>query len=114
MRTQDPVFYEQIIRVFPEMQAHERYYRDLDHRGDLAEYSQDFEGVRRWIDEHMGDDPAVYGLAVTCLETINHLRKSAGPEVYPPRYVLNCFMNGSFKRGIRRKFVEPKRRKKVS
>jgi len=98
IRSTTPGFYERVIAVFPEMLAHERYYRELDSEAIHRRYGQSYEGVRAWIEEHITEE-SQYDLAVDRFESVmSRARKT--PDSYPPRHLLNAFMGGGFKREI--------------
>lgn len=92
-----PDFYANIIRVFPEMRAHERYFRDMDREAVHAAYGQSYEGVRQWIEENL--DAAQGELALERFDAVMK-RAAKDPELYPPRYLLTSFMAGGYKREI--------------
>jgi 3'-phosphoadenosine 5'-phosphosulfate sulfotransferase (PAPS reductase)/FAD synthetase len=94
-----PEFYQRVITVFPEMLHHERYYKELDKESIKQRYGESLEGVRAWIEDNLSDDEKQYELAVKRLNTVVVASKRM-PQSYPPRYVLNQFMSGSFKRNI--------------
>jgi predicted phosphoadenosine phosphosulfate sulfurtransferase len=93
-----PDFYQRVTKVFPEMLAHERYFKELDRDAIKARYGQSFEGVRAWIEENIQDE-AQYALAIERLEDVV-FRAGKNPDLYPPAYVLTAFVAGSFKRKI--------------
>ena len=45
-----PELYENVLRVFPDMAAQERYHREFDKDGIVEQYGQDFVGVRAYIE----------------------------------------------------------------
>lgn len=95
----DPVFYQQVIDIFPEMLVHERYYRDIDTSYLYRQYGESLDGVRQFIEDFMQDDEKIYELAV---ERFNKTlsRATRNPYNYPPDYVLKHFINGTYKRQI--------------
>lgn len=93
-----PDFYQRVTNVFPEMLAHERYYKELDREALHAQYGQTYEGVRQWIDENILEE-AQYDLAVDKYDRVM-IRAAKNPDLYPARYLLSTFMAGSFKREI--------------
>lgn len=107
LRFIDPVLYAQVIDVFPEMLAHERYYRDLDKQGVYEEYAG-YEGVRRWIDENIGD-LIEHKLVISRYNVAMMIAKKT-PDSYSPRYLLKVFMAGNFKRQIIPEGVNARRR----
>jgi predicted phosphoadenosine phosphosulfate sulfurtransferase len=98
VRSLDPDFYERLIAAFPEMLAHERYFRQLDRAGLKARYGQSYEGVRAWIEEHMADE-AQLKKARAAFDRVVRQAKS-NPAAFPPAYLLRAFMGGEFKRNI--------------
>jgi predicted phosphoadenosine phosphosulfate sulfurtransferase len=98
LRSISPEFYANVIRVFPEMLAHERYYRDLDKEAIHRAYGQSLDGVRTWIDENIQDEHLLV-LAHRRFESAA-VRAARDPDLYSPRYMLNAFMSGAYKREI--------------
>lgn len=98
LKTSAPEMYARIIEVFPEMLAHERYYRELDRDGIKERYGQSYEGVRAWIEENITEEEQ-YKKAVKRYNSVMS-RAMKFPNAYPPRHLLNAFMSGAFKREI--------------
>lgn len=97
-RSTTPDFYQRVVKVFPEMLAHERYFKDIDKEALHAAYGQTHDGVRQWIEENI-TEPDQLALA---LDRFHSAMTRAGkdPDLYPPRYLLTTFMAGGFKREI--------------
>jgi predicted phosphoadenosine phosphosulfate sulfurtransferase len=93
-----PEFYQRVIDVFPEMLAHERYYRELDKQRVKNMYGETYEGVKNWIEEHIEDEKQ-YLLAMKRFK-VAHAASEKSPHAYPPQYLLAAFMSGSYKRNI--------------
>jgi len=98
LRHYEPVLYQQVIELFPEMLAHERYYRDLDREAVKAKYGQSIEGIRTWIDENIEDEHEHVN-AVEAMETCINLHKFNG-AAYPLLHIFKHFLSGSYKRVI--------------
>ncbi len=98
MRQSAPELYARVIEVFPEMLAHERYYSELDRDAIKQRYGTSYEGVRAWIEENITDETQ-YRLALKRWDSVM-VRAKSSPASYPPRYLLNTFMSGAFKRQI--------------
>jgi predicted phosphoadenosine phosphosulfate sulfurtransferase len=92
-----PGFYQRVTDVFPEMLAHERYFKEIDREAVHAQYGQTYEGVRQWIDENI-EEEAHHEMAVMRFETC--MRELKDPALYPPRYLLTAFMSGGYKRKL--------------
>ena len=99
LRAIDPVFYEQVTALFPEMLVQSRYYGELDKAALRARYGQTYEGVRQWIDENLADDEHEYELALRRYNSVMQ-RAHTMPTSYPAPYLLTAFMNGAYKREI--------------
>ena len=98
IRKTDPVFYQGLIDLFPEMLVQERYFRSVDFDKIKARYGESLAGIRQYIDDNL-DDPHEYELAVKRFESVA-VRHRAMPESYPLRIILNAFMSGAYKREI--------------
>jgi len=98
IKTVTPDFYQRVIQLFPEMLAHERYYKELDRKAIKERYGQSMEGVRAWIEENIEDENQ-YALALSRFKTTVTANRNA-PNAYPSDYILNYFMSGGFKRQL--------------
>ena len=98
IRKTTPDFYERIIKIFPEMLVQERYYSQVDRNSIRDKYGSSYEDVWAWITENI-DDPKQIALATKRFKQ-TMIAVQTKPENYPPRYVLNQFMSGAFKRNI--------------
>ncbi len=94
-RTISPIFYQQVVTLFPEMLLQERYWSQLDRGSVQAEYGQDLDGVRRYIDEHV--DPSQRATAIKHFESVVQMAEK-NPAAWPAAHVLKWAMGGAFKR----------------
>lgn len=94
----DPTLYQQVIEIFPEMRVHERYWGELDLEKIRTTYSESLDGIRDYIDENITDEHE-HELAMRRFESAAKRHRTM-PDAYPLRYMLNCFMSGSYKREI--------------
>lgn len=97
IRARSPQFYEQLISVFPEMLAHERYYREMDRKGELARHSRSYADVRAWVVANIPASERAYALAKFDAVMI---RTARDPQGYTPQYLLREFMSGAFRREL--------------
>jgi predicted phosphoadenosine phosphosulfate sulfurtransferase len=97
-RAYAPVFYDQLLQLFPEMAVQERYYHELDRAGMFARYGQSYDGVQAWVEDTIDDEVQ----RAKALKELAHVRSKAveTPDSYPPDYVLGQFMAGAYKRAI--------------
>ena len=93
-----PEMYAKVIEIFPEMLAHERYYKELDRDAIKAKYGQTYEGVRAWIEKNIEDEEQ-YRKALNRYNSVMSRAKKF-PNAYPPKHLLNAFMSGAYKREI--------------
>lgn len=98
LRAYEPVFYDQVMAVFPEMAVQERYYAELDREALIARYGSSLDGVQAWIEENITDE---HQLAKALKELRSmRIKQAKTPESYPSDYVLQQFMAGAYKRSI--------------
>lgn len=98
LRLVDPQLYAQVIDVFPEMLAHERYFRDLDRGATIDAYAEGgLDAVEQFIRDQF--DPAEQPKALAALDDVRP-RAAVDPEAYPTRHILRAFVNGTYKRKI--------------
>lgn len=93
-----PDFYRRVTAVFPEMLAHERYYREMDTKAVKARYGTTYEGVRLWIDENITEEKQHQAASKKFDAAL--IRAIKAPDAYPPQYLLTAFMSGAYKREI--------------
>ena len=105
LKTLYPVFYEQLMTLFPEMLVQERYWKSLDRYAIIYKYPKSWQGIRQYIMEQLPDDHQ-QKLAIYRLETCMKLRgnQAGGTEKnfygYPMLYVFKCIVAGQYKRVI--------------
>lgn len=98
LRAYEPVFYDQVMRVFPEMAVQERYYAELDRDALVARYGMSLDGVQAWIEENITEETQL-AKALKELRSMR-IKQAKTPESYPSDYVLQQFMAGAYKRSI--------------
>lgn len=94
LRTRDPVFYDRLLTVFPEMGIQELYFKDLDNTALILAYGQTWEGVFRYIDENITDEHQHK------LATQRVAQSKAMGNGYSPEYVFKAVLSGRYKRVI--------------
>ena len=98
LRAYEPVFYDQVMSVFPEMAVQERYYAELDRGAVQERYGADLDGVQAWIEENITEEVQL-AKAMKELRAMR-IKQAKTPESYPSDYVLSQFMAGAYKRSI--------------
>lgn len=93
LRRTAPLFYEQLLALFPDVAVQDRYWGELDREALRAEYGGSYDGCRAFVDEI--EDEGRRALAVTMLD--NALgRAEKDPGGYPPIYVFNWLESGAY------------------
>lgn len=107
MREMYPTFFQQICQVFPEVLAHEKYWKDYDQFAVIAQYPKSFEGIELYIDENI-DDPKARKIAKSALiqaqqQKDSNMRGGRYPNAcsgYPLLYVFKKIIQGGYAYGI--------------
>lgn len=107
LRTLYPVFYQQLIDLFPEMLAQERYWDDLDRYGIIDQYPRGWTGILQYIKEHI-TDVEQRKLAIRRVKDCRTFRENNianGKDNnnyggYPILYVFKAVLAGQYKRTI--------------
>lgn len=96
LRTIDPVFYDRVLKIFPQMATVDRYWKEYDKNGIMQTYLKDgWAGIRRYITEHLEGDQLT--LALKRYRQIYPMAQKH-PQQYEARRILQYFMNGGYKR----------------
>jgi len=105
LRCSEPVLYEQVIDVFPEMLVQERYWGELDRYGIIAKYERSWNGIYSYIRENI-TDTTLRRLARERVDQCRRHRESQvglRPETgcgYPLLYVFKNIVRGAYKRHL--------------
>ena len=98
LKTLDPMLYEQIIDIFPEMIIQERYYKEFDRDSIKIKYGKDMQSVLQYIKDFITDPKQKH-------EAYNMFKKTVvanrnDPVAYPIHHVLQYFVTGAYKRDL--------------
>ena len=107
LRTLYPMFYQQLVELFPEMLVQERYWNEFDRHAVIHRYPKGWNGIIQYIREEI-DDPVSQKLAVKRVVDAktfreNNIRLRGGDRNfggYPILYVFKCIVAGQFERTI--------------
>lgn len=107
IRTLYPVFYQQLVDMFPEMLVQEKYWNEYDRDGVIYQYPRGWSGIIQYIREQI-KDPKERKLAyqrVVTAKTIRENNLAKGLYTvnfggYPILYVFRAILAGQFKRVI--------------
>jgi len=98
LKTLDPLLYEQIIDIFPEMIVQDRYYKEFNKDAVKEKYSKDMQGVLQYIKDTLIDPKQKHEAYKMFKQTVVANRNN--PQAYPVPYILKYFMSGSYKRAL--------------
>jgi predicted phosphoadenosine phosphosulfate sulfurtransferase len=104
LKTNYPVFYDQIMNVFPDIELQARYFREFNRYGPLDNYSPTFEGIIKYLQDNL--DPSMQPIAMKRVadcrkRRINNIANGKGRYGgYPVLYVFKAVINGQYKRKI--------------
>jgi predicted phosphoadenosine phosphosulfate sulfurtransferase len=96
LRQIDPQFYDQMLKIFPDQQTHDRYADSRNNDAILAKYANDWDGIHKYIIDHYEEGKS-RDLALQRLVQIGKLSESTrnkGMNNYPLDYVLKYFIRG--------------------
>ena len=96
--TLDPVLYEQVIELFPEMQVQGRYYRDFDRESIKTKYGKNMQTILQYIKDYITDPKQKHEAYEQFKRTVVANRND--PKAYPYLHILKYFMSGAYKRSL--------------
>ena len=104
LKQYDPLFYNRLITVFPEMAAQERYYKDLDTDGVYLKYGVTKEGIYKYVEDTLSG--RMKDKALKCLDLCFRTRDEDAangryPSRYPLYYIFYQVVIGQYKRSIK-------------
>lgn len=98
LKTNDPILYQQVIDIFPDMLVQERYWKELDKSSVKKSMAQSFDTIYAWINETITDNKEkklAYKRFKECFNLHSH-----DASAYPLYHIASHFYNGSYKRTI--------------
>lgn len=96
----EPVFYEQVVRIFPEMILQERYGQELQKTPMPESMYESWDSLITWINENITDRREA-ALARTRVRGVQKRAKDPSRvDSYPVEYVARQIYNGQYKREI--------------
>jgi predicted phosphoadenosine phosphosulfate sulfurtransferase len=106
LKKQDPVHFDQICQIFPDMRLQEKYWGEYDATGVIERYPKGWRGIHQYIQENLKGKQkkeATTRMHQAMKARENRLKKGLGKENfggYPIRYVFGEIVKGNFKRPI--------------
>jgi hypothetical protein len=106
LRITYPLFYGQILSIWPEVAAQERYWADYDPMRVIDGYPKSFSGILQYIDDHI--DPKLRDKARAAVINCRRFKEKNKREGkfkeacygYPLLYVFQNIVKGNFLRGL--------------
>lgn len=107
VRESEPLFYEQVCDIFPEVRLQERYFHQLDRYAIIYSYPRSFQGIYQYISDNITDEKQ-RAQARKVVHKAEEGRRRALEEGkhdnpyggYPVLYVFKSIVNGSYKRPL--------------
>ena len=107
LKTLYPIFYQQIINIFPEMLIQDRYGRNFDQYGPIDKYPHTWEGIIQYVNENI-TVPAMRHLSMKRILQCKRARENALKNGrsnnrfggYPLLYVFRRITEGRIKRAF--------------
>lgn len=113
LKTIYPVFYDQLVNLFPDIEIQARYFRDIDRYAIMDKYPHTFEGILDYIVDNVDasmQEIAMYRVKQARTNRINNINAGRGKYGgYPVLYVFKSIINGGYKRRLL-----PKREKEIT
>jgi predicted phosphoadenosine phosphosulfate sulfurtransferase len=104
LKTMFPTFYAQIVGLFPDVEAHCRYWTEVDHDAVYNNYPHTFEGVRQYIRESNKSSEAKEACLAYVERSVtnrkNQLAEGSKNPVggWPVKHVFAHVIKGTFKK----------------
>ena len=107
VRQRDPLFYDQVLSIFPEVEVQARYYKDYRANTDTSvfeDYPKSFRGIIKYIGDTLEgtEKEKAYNAVMQVKRRRENLerKKGKGMNGYPILHVFECIVTGAYKRGI--------------
>lgn len=105
MKEIEPLFYEQLRAVYPEIETHFRYWKEVDRFSVMNQYPRTFDGVRKYIREQLVEGHQKEALRyVNNSERIRRDNEVEQPDMplggMPVLYVFKEVIQGRFINGV--------------
>lgn len=97
LKVVDPVFYNQLIAIFPQAHVQQMYGRSIDEKAVIERNCQSFQDIEIWCRENITGKE--WKSAAKALQTAKQLHRS-DPSKYNLPAIMNQFYKGSYKRGF--------------
>lgn len=98
LRREDPEFYNEVLRVWPDMAMQDRWWGDFDQQKMRDQYGRTFAGCHRYVDRFITDPPQAELARVRIDDAAAKYHRT--PGAFPPTYVLEEVMGGRIKRPV--------------
>tara|TARA_R110000772_G_scaffold175475_1_gene287223 strand:- start:317 stop:1399 length:1083 start_codon:yes stop_codon:yes gene_type:complete len=96
--TLDPVLYEQVIDIFPEMIMQGRYYKEFDQNAIKEKYGESMQSILQYIKDYITDPKQKHEAYKMFKKTVVANRND--PAAYPLNHIIKYFITGAYKRDL--------------
>lgn len=107
LRKNHPVYFEQLLEIFPEFRLQEKYYEDFDELSVISNYEKSWKGILKYIDDTYTDaeyknkaKTQVHNCMKTRYRNEMKNKRSDVLHGYPILYVFEEIVKGNFKKPI--------------
>jgi predicted phosphoadenosine phosphosulfate sulfurtransferase len=114
LKRRDPLFYDQLLSVFPEAAIQERYWKEYDRRSDVIDkYPHTWGGILQMVEDKFHDEPDMKAMAIAVVHgarrrRVNKQREAAesGSAMLDPfggmplLFVMKAIANGAINKGL--------------
>lgn len=107
MRTMYPIFYQQMLNIWPDIDTHARYWGNVDRLGVIAKYPASWAGIEQYIVDNMPEENQAF--AAEILRSRRVIRENqihSNPENfggYPALHIFRSIVVGDYLKGIQPK-----------
>jgi len=98
LQAMDPVFYDRLIKIFPEADLQTRYWAEYDKEAAFRGYRDGWKGCERYVRDHI-NDPVSRKVALKRIQE-NKMMERKQPTRYNPELVLKALVSGAIKRTL--------------
>lgn len=110
LKSLNPIFYQQLIDIFPEMLVQEKYWKEYDRTSIIYQYEHSEIGIKKYIKENITDNneriKAIKRVKQALTIRKNKLKNNEGKQNfggYPLLYIFKTVLAGGYKRVIQPK-----------
>lgn len=93
LREVDPLVYDQVVSIFPEITVQERYWREFSVDKVVEKYGKSWAEMEQWVVDNLDDIQRPWALKE--IEGVRG-RAEKTPDSYPLKYVFSQIVQGKY------------------